>query len=110
MRSSSTAGFCKSEACPSTEMLLLYTEARLARVAQRKITTHLSGCDFCGAEMFLLARHGPQPDKPTSPTETFAMPASLRRLAEDVFSKMKHDMTVFASLTSQRERLTLTDA
>lgn len=109
MRSSTTAGFCKLNTCPSAETLLRYHEAALTRGTHDRIAAHLTGCDLCGAETFLLARHY-RASEPVS-FESVAMPAALRRLAEDLLSAATpRALTIFAEVTLERERLTLTDA
>jgi hypothetical protein len=110
MRSLRTAGFYKSKTCPSAETLLLYTEADVAQAIRQRIAEHLSECDFCGTEILLLAKHAPRKDEFAIAIETVAMPAPLRRLAEELLSDAMRVAPIFADITFERERLTLTDA
>jgi hypothetical protein len=104
MPSSSTARFRKLRTCPYTETLVTYSAAGLAgRVAE-----HVESCDFCGAEVQLLARHAPPAG--ALPFADLALPAHLRRLAEDVLSEPAYNRARFAESLLEIERLTLTDA
>lgn len=58
MRSSNTAMFCKQRNCPSTETVLLYLASALPAEEQEDVARHLAACDFCGAEIQLLAHFG----------------------------------------------------
>ena len=109
MRSSSAAVFCKHKTCPSADVILSYCIATLAPEAERQVVNHLSVCEFCGAEMTMLAQH--------SPCETPAdcasceMPASLRRLAEDLLaSQSVGSRGRLCEAVYAREGVTLTDA
>ena len=105
----STARFRKLRTCPSAETLILYGEAGLAREAGEGVARHLTDCDFCGAELQLLARHW----RPDSPLYNAAgeMSASLRRLAEDLLNVPAFDRAGLAEMIcGDAEPLTLTDA
>lgn len=98
--------FCKQLTCPSTETLLSYGAAGLASELKTHVTTHLAGCDFCGAELQLLTSHPPAAVKHYEQTK---MPASLRYLAESLLkagSLLR--MESFAEVADDKERLTLT--
>ncbi|MGB8509005.1 MAG: hypothetical protein WCD76_11530 [Pyrinomonadaceae bacterium] len=108
MRSSSTAKFYKLSTCPSSEALRLSSADVPTDEGQSLINKHLATCDFCGAEMQLLARF---------PTHECAshfvpceMPLPLRRLAEDLLAAPSLDRARFAEAIYEIERLTLTDA
>ncbi|HEX8501605.1 MAG TPA: hypothetical protein VF659_13555 [Pyrinomonadaceae bacterium] len=58
--------------------------------------------------MLLLSRHAPPAD--ALPFAALALPAHLRRLAQDVLSEPSHDSARFAEALLEIERLTLTDA
>lgn len=75
--------FCKSAICPSSEDLLLYSRTRLNLARRSLIEAHLANCDFCRAELQLLARYRPQPEL----IAVAQMPIKLRELAEYVFKK-----------------------
>ena len=103
MRSSSTAGFRKLRTCPQTEALMTY-----CRGARDAVAAHAAACDFCGAEAQLLSRFPP----PASalPFAAFAIPAGLRRLAEDLLAEPSLNRARFAESILEIDRLTLTDA
>lgn len=109
MRSSSTAEFSKTKACPPSETLLLYGEGRLTTGRRRAVFAHLAACDFCGAEAQLLARH-PRTCWPARPAQDAPLPAALRRLAEDLLARPSRAIAFFVESALDRERLTLTDA
>jgi hypothetical protein len=71
--------FSKQSNCPLSETLLAYRQDALPLLAQQATTAHLKACDFCGAELQLLARaaHVAIPPAPTPP-----MPLALRLYAE----------------------------
>ena len=108
MPSTSTARFKKLRTCPHTETLLTF--CRGARTAARavRVAEHVESCDFCGAEVQLLSRHAPTAD--ALPFDAHALPAHLRRLAEDVLAEPSYDRARFAESLLEIERLTLTDA
>jgi hypothetical protein len=56
----------------------------------------------------LLSRHAPPAD--ALPFADLALPAHLRRLAEDVLSAPSYNRARFAESLLEIERLTLTDA
>ena len=103
MRSSSTAGFRKLRTCPQSEALMTY-----CRGARDAVAAHAAACDFCGAEAQLLSRFPPLAS--ALPFAAFAIPAGLRRLAEDVLSEPSLNRARFAESILEIERLTLTDA
>ena len=106
MPSSSTAWFRKLRICPHNETLLTFSAGGcgVGRVAE-----HVEGCDFCGAAVQLLSRHAPPAD--TLPfAASLAMPAPLRRLAEDILAEPSYNRARFAESLMEIERLTLTDA
>jgi anti-sigma factor RsiW len=111
MRSLSTAEFRKTKTCPSAQILLLYHEASLTQTRRRRVAAHLSGCDFCGAEMQLLTAHRPAALAAQAATpDARPIPAALRRLAEDLLSQPVRALAIFAEISFDREPLTLTDA
>ena len=104
---SSTAPFCKLRTCPTSETLLLYHDAALARDATGEVTEHLTDCDFCGAELHLLSRFRPTEPLVIRPAR---MPWPLYRLARDLFAASARAATRAAAHIYDRDRLTLTDA
>jgi hypothetical protein len=98
--------FCKRLTCPSSETLLSYGAAGLASELKIHVTTHIAGCDFCGAELQLLTKHTPR--RATERYEQAKMPAPLRYLAESLLkagSLLR--MESFAEVADDKERLTL---
>lgn len=77
---SSLAGraFEKARQCPSSEVLLSYQQQDLVRGQSWPIAAHLAVCDFCSAELQLLANYPAVKEAQEIPP----MPASLRALAE----------------------------
>jgi hypothetical protein len=107
MGSVSTATFCKRKTCTSTELLLLYRDAVLAHSLRREVETHLSECDFCGAELHLLVKHPPMGLPAYAPA---ALPDSLRRLALELLAAAPRVASRTLELIYDHPRLTLTDA
>ena len=107
MGSISTAKFCKHKTCPSAEMLLGYTQATLARELCQQMSAHLDACDFCDAEMYLLAKFPPT-GAATYPTAK--IPRALYRLAKDLLSVSTTAAGRAVEILYERERLSLTDA
>lgn len=104
----STAPFRKLSTCPTSETLLLYHGAALARKATGEVAEHLTACDICGAELHLLSRFppaGPPPD-----VRPARMPWPLYRLARDLFNASAHAAEDAAAGIYDRDRLTFTDA
>jgi hypothetical protein len=83
MRSKLMTVFRKRVSCPSSQTLLAFLGSRLGCAEPEYIEFHLVTCDFCSAELQLLARH-------RSDTEESAfveMPGQLRRLAESLLRR-----------------------
>ena len=102
MPSSTTVRFRKLRTCPQTETLLIFSAGapRGGRVAE-----HVGACDFCGAEVQLLSRHAPTADALPFAASS-AMPAPLRRLAEDILAEPSYNRARFAESLIEVERLT----
>lgn len=105
MSSLSTAGFRKLQTCPHSEALLTFC---LGAHAAGRVAEHVAVCDFCGAEAQLLARFAPPAG--ALPFAALAIPAPLRRLAEDLLSEPSCNRARFAESILEIERMTLTDA
>src|SRR5438270_4388089 len=108
MRSTRTAGFRKLRTCPQSEALFIYCQGETTAVRRASIAAHVVACDFCGAEAQLLARFPPQAT--ALPFAALAIPAGLRRLAEDMLSVPSLNRARFAESILEIERLMLTDA
>jgi hypothetical protein len=102
MPSSTTARFRKLRTCPQTETLLTFSVG--ARRGGGRVAAHVRSCDFCGAAALLLSRHAPP--AVALPFAAHAMPAPLRRLAEDILSEPSYNRARFAESLMEIERLT----
>jgi hypothetical protein len=108
MGSVSTATFCKRKTCPSSEMLLLYHDAVLARTLDSTVAAHLAECDFCNAELFMLAKCPPATLPQYAPA---ALPEPLHRLAKALLmNTAPRAISRTLELIYDNDRLTLTDA
>lgn len=81
MNSSRTQlAFRKTAACPASSTLLSYRAQKLSRKGADLVRTHLVDCEFCAAELPLLAHHKAERRQPRTPE----MPINLRILAESI--------------------------
>src|ERR687886_1370357 len=103
-----TAGFRKLRTCPQSEALSLYCRGGATAARRASIAAHVAACDFCGAEAQLLSRFPPPAN--ALPFAALAIPAGLRRLAEDMLSMPSLNRARFVESILEIERLTLTDA
>ncbi len=112
MCSSNITRFCKQRACPSAETLRLYHETNLSPEEQEQTAAHLAACDFCGAELQLLARHPPA-DVICVQTQ---IPEHLRLLAEELLGRGIHGEQRLVKAICEKDvaveggQLVLTDA
>ncbi|HEY0174068.1 MAG TPA: hypothetical protein VGB98_23830 [Pyrinomonadaceae bacterium] len=104
MPSTSTARFRKLRTCPQTETLLTFRRGAHAAAHGESVAEHVESCDFCGAVVQMLSRHAPQAGALS--LTAHAMPANLRRLAEDVLAEPSHNRARFAESLLEIERLT----
>lgn len=81
--SKSTIPFLKTAGCPASATLLSFRGKTLSDEAEMLVTDHLKSCDFCNAELPLLAHHQPLLN-PASKTPE--IPMNLRILAESILS------------------------
>ena len=72
--------FRKTATCPASSTLLSYREEKLSRKIAALVRMHLAGCEFCNAELPLLAHHKPERRQPRPPE----IPMNLRILAESI--------------------------
>jgi hypothetical protein len=86
MVSSGVGSFAKQAACPSSKALLSYRVAKLSPEVRKLVTWHLAECDFCFAEVQLLAHHTP-PRK--GECRAPAMPVNLRILAKALLHRCR---------------------
>ena len=81
--STSRLEFRKTAACPASATLLSLLCSNLPAEAATSVKEHLAECDFCGAELTLLAHHQPSTDALRTPD----IPRELRILAESILKK-----------------------
>jgi hypothetical protein len=72
--------FAKKETCPSSHTLASFATDALTPLAHRATHAHLRACDFCGAEMSLLARSDAREAATTDVVPP--VPLALRLFAE----------------------------
>jgi hypothetical protein len=76
--------FRKTAACPASSTLVSYRTEKLSREIAALVRKHLVGCEFCNAELRLLAHHKPRAGRiPQTPE----IPMNLRILAESILGK-----------------------
>ena len=73
--------FAKKQTCPSSQALADLAANNLPPHARRAAERHLRSCDFCAAEVRLLARDA-APDATTTSDEAPPVPLALRLFAE----------------------------
>jgi hypothetical protein len=78
--SKTTIPFLKTAACPASATLLSFERQTLVVEAETLVTDHLRVCDFCNAELPLLAHH----ETVFSNYRTPEIPKNLRILAESI--------------------------
>ena len=81
--SNTTFGFRKTAACPASATLLSFRCGNLPADMADCVKSHLELCDFCSAELPLLAHHTPVTTVDTTPE----VPRDLRILAESLLAK-----------------------
>jgi hypothetical protein len=72
--------FRKTADCPASATLLSYRAAKVSRKMAEVVREHLLDCEFCCAELPLLAHHKPGRQSKKTPE----MPINLRILAESI--------------------------
>ncbi len=76
--------FRKTAACPTSATLVGYRSARLSPEIASLVRRHLEDCEFCNAELRLLAHHKARRGRQASVPE---IPINLRILAESLLSR-----------------------
>jgi hypothetical protein len=82
--STKTFPFRKTAACPASATLLSFRKESLTAEAAILVKDHLEICDFCNAELPLLAHHKAGADRGG---KTPDIPMDLRILAESILAK-----------------------
>ena len=80
-----TLAFRKTAACPASGTLLSFRANSLSTAAVLGVREHLELCDFCSAELPLLAHHRPVANGHKTPE----IPMDLRILAESILAQTK---------------------
>jgi hypothetical protein len=83
--STKTVPFRKTATCPASATLLSFRSASLPAEAAVLVKDHLEVCDFCSAELPLLAHHTAGAERGGSKTPE--IPMDLRILAESILAK-----------------------
>ena len=81
--SSRTYPFRKTATCPASKTLLSFRGNSLSVRTATQVREHLETCDFCSAELPLLAHHKATRKRETVPE----MPMNLRILAESILAR-----------------------
>ena len=81
--SRTTLPFRKTAACPASATLVSFRCHNLPAETETVVRAHLRTCDFCGAELRLLAYHEPVIIVGKAPE----IPMNLRILAESILAK-----------------------
>lgn len=84
MKASSVNPFTKTIACPSSNVLLSFHLQAMSPEIMTLVRYHLAACDFCCAEMTLLAHYQKPFKKEGKPPD---IPINLRILAESLLLK-----------------------
>ena len=82
--STRTFPFRKTAACPASATLLSFRKESLRAKAATLVKDHLDVCDFCNAELPLLAHHKAGAERGFKAPE---IPMDLRILAESILAK-----------------------
>jgi hypothetical protein len=73
--------FKKTASCPAASTLLSFRRKKLTKETSKLVKFHLSDCEFCDAELALLAFHKPAKKGEHKSPE---IPMNLRVLAESI--------------------------
>jgi hypothetical protein len=84
MRASIASSFVKAPSCPSSNILLSYRMNNLSPEIMSLIKYHLADCEFCQAELPLLAHYEPPVKGECKAPD---IPINLRILAESLLGK-----------------------
>jgi hypothetical protein len=78
--------FRKTAACPKSTTLLAFSTEKLSPMVFTVVKQHLETCEFCRAELALLARHQRENPRYSTPP---AIPDHLKILAESILGEPK---------------------
>jgi len=82
-RSQPQLTFRKTAACPASTTLLSFRAQRLSPMVGTLVRQHLESCEFCSAELQILAYHRAERGIFTVPE----IPTNLRILAESILGE-----------------------
>lgn len=104
MFSLKSANFSKNEDCPSSEELLDFQNGNLEAGRGSDISSHLTRCEFCSAEVEFYA-HYPQcrEEENVDPDEPSQIPAPLYELAEALLKNSHSDISSLDVLLEENE-------
>lgn len=91
--------FCKSANCPSSQKLLSFQNGETTKTDSQKIREHLSGCEFCAAEVEFYA-HYPQSEETIVEVD---IPLPLYELAEALLSNKHKEYSLLNKLLSETD-------
>jgi len=97
-------GFCKHEACPSSQELLEFQKGDLSRTRAAEVRKHLAACEFCESEVRFYS-HYPQDDLGGNDPHASEIPAPLFELAEALLKNRGSDSTSLNTLLRETEEL-----
>jgi hypothetical protein len=80
--------FAKRPDCPASATLQAYGANARSFLARPGVAAHLAACEFCGAELSLLAQPAPAFEKPESEPLPPPMPLALRLFARSALADM----------------------
>lgn len=105
MKASCVDSFTKTIACPSSNILLSFHLRAMSPEIMTLVRHHLAACDFCCAEMPLLAHYQRPLKKECKPPD---IPINLRILAESLLLKASEVRIVSARKKSLKFGLSMT--
>jgi hypothetical protein len=82
--STTTIPFRKTAACPSSATLLSFRTGKVSIEISTLVGYHLDACEFCQAELRLLAHHRHNTKREEAVPE---IPMNLRILAESILNR-----------------------
>lgn len=91
MEASNATSFSKTATCPSSSLLLSFRNNSSPQKISILIKHHLDSCDFCNAEIPLLAHYCAPHNGEPKPGE---IPLNLRILAESLFAESSRRLAV----------------
>ena len=99
-----TKFFGKNKNCPTTNKLLLFATTELTAVEAARVSWHCANCEFCAAELSLLAAHPPTlEDRFETPPKISEIPAQLRQLAEVLLGSRAAGFIALKRLLTEKE-------